>query len=162
MRTKVHWAGDTGIGFMARPRAAEWLKDEMGGLRDDGVEILVSMLTSTEAHRLGLENEQTAAESEGIEFISLPIVDHSTPPANSETFDTIKAIADRNAAGAKVVLHCFAGLGRSPTIAACILVERGYTVDEALRLLTKARGTEVPETEEQEEWIRQYAKRLGK
>lgn len=158
MRTKVHWAGNTGIGFMARPRGGEWLKDEMLALREDGVKVLVSMLTPAEAHRLGLEDESKVAEAEGIKFISLPVVDHGIPSSTQDTLQTIKSIADQNAKGDKIVLHCFAGIGRSAMISACVLVERGHTVDDAIKMLSRARGFEVPETEEQEEWIRQYAK----
>ena len=41
--------------------------------------------------------------------------------------------------GEKVYIHCSAGVGRAPTLAAAYFVSRGMTVDEALSLVRKAR-----------------------
>ena len=41
--------------------------------------------------------------------------------------------------GGKVYIHCSAGVGRAPTMAAAYLIEQGYAMDAALDLIRKAR-----------------------
>lgn len=81
MRTEVYWIGGIPcrLGVMTRPRGGEWLDEEVASLRDQGVEILVSLLTVTEAAELGLEYEKDACEAAGIAVQSFPIEDRSVP-----------------------------------------------------------------------------------
>lgn len=157
VRPQIFWAGDSGVGFMPHPRGNEWLADEIESLRRAGVDVLVSLLTHGENVRLGLDQEKTLAERAGMIFISFPIADHSVPAFTGGSFEVIHQLAALNAGGHKIVTHCFAGIGRSSTIAACVLVERGIAPEKAIEMLSAARGFEVPETEAQAEWIFQYA-----
>jgi hypothetical protein len=50
----IERSGTGKLGTMARPRGNDWLGDEMEALRDVGLDVLVSMLTSTEAADLEL------------------------------------------------------------------------------------------------------------
>lgn len=50
------------------------------------------------------------------------------------------------AAGKKVFIHCRGGLGRTGTLAARLLVERGLSPEEAIREVHEARGRNAPET----------------
>ena len=45
------------------------------------------------------------------------------------------------------------GLGRSPLIAASVLVLHGYAPEDACDLLSAVRGSTVPQREEQRHWI---------
>jgi protein-tyrosine phosphatase len=161
MYPEIYMVEDAEIGIMPRPRGNDWLADEMAALREAGVDVLVSMLTGQEAARLGLENEKEVAENAGMTFLSLPIIDHTTPSDAPETYQTIQQIADLNAAGQTVVCHCFAGIGRSATIAACVLVLRGYSATQAMDMLSEARGFAVPETLDQEDWVRAFASKFS-
>jgi hypothetical protein len=60
---------------MERPRAGEWLRDEINGWRDVGVENVVSLLEASEVRELELANEASYCEAAGIEFISFPMPD---------------------------------------------------------------------------------------
>jgi protein-tyrosine phosphatase len=62
--------------------------------------------------------------------------------------------------GQSVVIHCRQGVGRSALIAACVLVLNGVSVDKAFELIENARGCSVPDTEEQREWVVQFAEGL--
>ncbi|MGI9333443.1 MAG: protein-tyrosine phosphatase family protein, partial [Gammaproteobacteria bacterium] len=60
-------------------------------------------------------------------------------------------------AGAKVLLHCFAGLGRTGTIAARLLVEFGAQPSKAIDTVRTARRGAV-QTTSQEEHVRLCAR----
>ncbi|MBO0733532.1 MAG: dual specificity protein phosphatase family protein [Methylocapsa sp.] len=55
--------------------------------------------------------------------------------------------------GKAVGLHCRAGIGRSALIAACVLVLLGLDPEAAFELIERARGVNVPDTEEQRRWV---------
>ncbi len=70
------------------------------------------------------------------QHLQRPIVDFGLPTtaAMRETLDLIDAaLAD----GGVVYLHCRAGIGRTGTVAGCLLVEHGFAPDEALELLQR-------------------------
>jgi protein-tyrosine phosphatase len=55
--------------------------------------------------------------------------------------------------GRNVVIHCIGGLGRTGTVAGCVLVELGLTSAQALEVLHALRGPHCPETRAQERFI---------
>jgi protein-tyrosine phosphatase len=67
--------------------------------------------------------------------------------------------------GGLVYMHCRAGVGRTGTVAACLLVDQGYSGDEALALLKqkwqavhkRVLTPHTPETEGQRQFVRQWA-----
>ena len=74
--------------------------------------------------------------------------------------DEIASALDR---GRVVYLHCRAGIGRTGTVAGCFLAEQGFDGEGALRELNRlwtlqcaraASWPEVPQTEEQADYIR--------
>ena len=65
-----------------------------------------------------------------------PIVDFGLPSkaAMRETLYLIRAALER---GGVIYLHCRAGIGRTGTVAGCLLVEHGFSAPEALALLQR-------------------------
>jgi len=121
-----------------------------------GITTVVSMLQPDELPEL--EDEPALCESLGLFFYSIPIPDHSIPHP-----DELPAIAAKLAAiesqlrvGHNVVAHCFAGIGRSGMATAALLMISGVPVDDAMALVSTARGLRTPETEEQREWLREF------
>jgi protein-tyrosine phosphatase len=53
------------------------------------------------------------------------------------------------------------GIGRSALLAACVLVGQGLTTEAAFERISKARGTKVPDTEEQIQWVLEFSSRLA-
>ncbi|MFC8825267.1 tyrosine protein phosphatase [Streptomyces sp. NPDC057137] len=148
----VDLPGPGRLSTMAKPRGADWLDDEMRGLRDAGVDVLVCALTAAERDELGLSDEERAAGAAGLRFVSVPIPDRTTPPDLAAILPTLRELAARLADGAHVGTHCRAGIGRASLLAAALLILGGTDQDTAWAALEKARGLAVPDTAEQREW----------
>jgi protein-tyrosine phosphatase len=161
MRTSQHWVetGERGrMAIMSRPRAGDWLEDEVAGLRDAGVQVVVSLLTDEEVLELGLEQEEALCRGAGLSFLRLPIPDREVPPLDPATAHFVGDLRDALVAGASVVIHCRMGIGRSSLIAAAALVLLGVDADEAFARLSAARGLAVPDTEAQRAWVTSFAR----
>lgn len=146
------------LAIMARPRAGEWLRDEIDGWRKVGIETVVSLLEASEVRELQLGDEVSCCEASGIEFISFPIRDRGVPTSTPNTRALIKGLASKLQAGSSVAIHCRAGIGRSSLIAACVLQTLGIKSDEAFEMISRARGVVVPDTDAQKAWVVAFAK----
>ena len=144
------WPGRLAIS--ARPRGGDWLEDEAKSWRRAGIDLVVSLLENEEASQLELLDERTRVEDSGIEFMSFPIRDRGVPDSTPEAISLLTRIVDALEAGKSVALHCRQGIGRSGLIAAGVLIVSGIAPQEAIRMVTQARGTPVPETTEQILW----------
>jgi protein-tyrosine phosphatase len=141
------------MAIMARPRADDWLESEIAAWRDSGINVVVSLLVSEEASELGLQQEAELCRSNGIEFHSFPIEDRAVPPSRQAVTTLAGFLATGMAEGRSIAIHCRAGIGRSSLIAACVLIHSGIEAKAALALIREARGLDVPDTEEQRDWV---------
>jgi protein-tyrosine phosphatase len=137
---------------MARPRGGDWLDDEMKALRDEGVNVVVSMLTPAEASELDLRAEQAAAERVGVRFINLPTPDRGIPEIQ-DFRALVTELAEGIRDGEHVVVHCRMGIGRSSMVAAAVLMAEGLRPRDAWNAVAQARGLDVPDTPEQRAWV---------
>jgi len=145
------------VAILARPRGGEALEDDARELKAKGVDIVVSLLTADEEGELGLGGEGRALEAQGIKFISFPIEDCGTPASMSKARALIAVLVASMKAGQAIGFHCRAGIGRSPMMAASVLVASGIPFERALKELSAARGWPVPETTEQVKWVESQA-----
>ncbi len=146
---------DGKVSIARRPRGSDWLLDEITMLRTEGVDVLVSLLTSGEVTELDLTQEAEICQSQGMLYLSYPINDHSIPAFSTEIFALLEQLKTHLAAGKHIAAHCRIGLGRSALIAASVLVLSGLSPESACERLSCARGYTVPETEEQQAWVRE-------
>ena len=58
------------LAIMPRPRAGDWLEDEIASFKNLGYEVIVSLLTKEEEKELDLKDEMLIAREQGIRFIS--------------------------------------------------------------------------------------------
>jgi len=147
------WRGRLAVA--TRPRGGDWLEDEAAGWRTAGLDVVVSLLEQDEAAQLDLGHEGDAAQSRSMNFISFPIPDRGVPSSMPAARSLLQGIGEALDEGKSVAVHCRQGIGRSGLIAAGMLVSSGIDVDQAIDLVSAARGLPVPETPEQLEWIRQ-------
>jgi len=164
MRTELYWVDGPWPGKLAlaaRPRGGDWLEDEMASWRRAGVDIVLSLLTSEEEHDLDLENEAREVKAHGMAFLSFPIPDRRVPASETEVIKVLEKLNSELSSGKKIVMHCRQGIGRTGLVAACLLVTKGWTPETAVKSLSAARGTSLPETAEQRRWIDHYATTLA-
>ena len=156
MRPQVYWidlpmAGRLAI--MARPRAGDWLDDEISGWRAQGIDIVVSLLEQEEVSELELQREPGLCREHGMEFLSFPIPDRGVPESLRDALALAQTVSARIGDGRAVAVHCRAGIGRASLIAACALVCLGADPAAAFEVIGKARGVNVPDTEGQIDWV---------
>jgi protein-tyrosine phosphatase len=164
MRPTVYEVDTGAVGRLAlvpRPRGGEGLQDELGGLRDAGFDVLVSALTDRELEQFELNDEAKVAATAGLEFIPIPMPDMGTPSDFGSAVDEIQALARAIRQRRSVAVHCRMSIGRSSLIAAGILVVLDVDAHEAFRRIAEARGTSVPETGDQRQWVEDLVVWLG-
>jgi len=163
MLTELYWitaVPDKKLAIMPRPRAGDWLADELSALRSAGVDVLVSLLVDDEVEELGLENEQALSQDLGMSFISYPIVDRSVPDSPDAFLAFVEKLHSHLAEGRAVAIHCRMGIGRSSLVAGSLLVKSGLSVTEAFECISADRGTDVPDTSNQAFWLQEKVERL--
>jgi protein-tyrosine phosphatase len=141
---------------MARPRGDEQLEKELRAIRNHGIDVLVSALTDEEVEVLGLERELEACAAHGIEFVRFPIEDLGVPASREDMRELAGRLAGRLAEGKRVAIHCRGGVGRASLLAACVLALEGDSADEAFAWIRRARGCNVPNTDEQRRWVEEF------
>jgi len=160
MHSDIYWidASLTGrLAIMARPRAGDWLVDEIDNWRNAGIDCVVSLLEPSEVHELGLAEEAGLCRGKQMAFISFPIPDRQVPSSINETLILAGALHDLIASGKAVAVHCRAGIGRSGLIAACVLSRFDVEALRAFSLISAARGVAVPDTAKQRDWVQKFA-----
>jgi protein tyrosine phosphatase (PTP) superfamily phosphohydrolase (DUF442 family) len=148
----IERAGPGRLHTMSRPDGGDRLGSQMRGLAQAGVDVLVSLLTDDETSDAGLDQEASAAQLAGLEFRRLPTSDMSVPE-RAGTLALAASLRSRLSEGAGVAVHCFAGIGRSSTLAAAVMVLEGLAPAEIWDRISAARGLRVPETAAQREFI---------
>lgn len=152
MKPDIYWIEGIApirLGLMARPRAGDWLQDEIAGWHRAGVGTVLSLLEAHEERELALTQERALCESQGIEFLSFPIKDRGIPGSMRDVDVLVDQLVVRLRDGAGVAVHCRAGIGRTGLIAGCILSTLGVQFPDIFPMLTRTRGVPVPDTQGQ-------------
>lgn len=117
---------------------------------------LISLVEVHEFANLGVPGFVKAVGGAGIEWHHLPVGDMQVPDGVfAQAWRTSgPRILDSLRSGGRVVLHCAAGLGRTGTIAAKLLMAHGVPADAAISQVRRARPGTI-ETADQESFVRQ-------
>ena len=95
MSTQAYWINlpITGrLAIMARPRAGDWLDDQISGWRARGIDVVVSLLEKEEISELGLQREAGLCREQGMEFHSFPIPDRGVPGSLRDAMALAQAV----------------------------------------------------------------------
>jgi hypothetical protein len=119
-----------------------------------GARILLTLLRPSEIRALALERLPTLCASRGLAWRHAPITDQNAPDPDFESWwsqhaPELHQILD---AGAAVAIHCWAGKGRTGTIAAKLLIERGLSPKAAIAEVRQCRPGAI-ETTAQAEYL---------
>ncbi|WP_157369947.1 phosphatase domain-containing putative toxin [Zavarzinella formosa] len=144
------------LAIMPRPRAGDWLEDEAVSWRRQGLDIVVSLLEDGEVAELGLDAESELCERAGLRFIQFPIPDRGVPSSTQAVSELVSTLFMELRAGRGVGIHCRIGVGRSASLAVCVLATSGVPVETGWSMVKQARGLSVPDTPAQRAWVAEW------
>lgn len=141
------------LAVMPRPPGGRRLEFALQAIQRSGVDVLVSLQPEEEAQACGLEREGEVAQMLGMTFRRFPITDHGVPGSADDALQFARVLVQDLRAGRGVLLHCFAGIGRSGLMAILALGAMGWELGEAAKAVSAARRLRVPETTTQLLWL---------
>jgi len=154
MNYLVTGIGDGSLHVMAAPRPRQ-LHNHIRYLKMQGITKVLCLMEPLEMERLDLQEEEKWCASEGLKFENFPITDHSVTGVD-RVRDLAKRLLQEIIAGEHLVVHCYAGIGRTGLVSSCILMEHGMNAEEAMALISQKRQLKIPETKEQVEFVLAY------
>ncbi|MCC6545553.1 dual specificity protein phosphatase family protein [Candidatus Sumerlaeota bacterium] len=99
-------------------------------------------------------------QESGIRYLHLPVEDFTAPtPEQMQQFTTF--VDQVRAEGGAVMVHCFAGVGRTGTMLAAYLVKEGMTAQQAIDRVRELRPGSI-ETHQQEDAVADWEAWLRK
>ncbi len=111
---------------------------------------VLTLLEEQDMHDLEVSDLGTQISDAGMTWYHLPIKDYAPPTAHfEEQWQTVgKDLRLFLKAGDNILIHCNAGLGRSGTIAAKLLIELGLEAKDAVNKIRQARPGAIETTEQ--------------
>ncbi len=108
-------------------------------------------------------DDEAVLRRHNVAFLHLPTEDHGavSPSMLREGVDFVNRHLDRNE---RVLVHCQHGIGRSATLALCVLVSRGMEPLQALELAKDRRSLVSPSPVQYQawtEWLRNWKRERG-
>ena len=120
-----------------------------------GLDAFVLLVEDHELTACGVPTFSTTLGDQGIPVIRCPIVDHGTPGDVAAFATVLREVDSRLRAGQTLGVSCHGGLGRTGTLAACLLKDAGLDADAAIAAVRRSRPGAI-ETVEQEAFVRDW------
>ncbi len=106
------------------------LMEDLKEAKQNGITTVVS-LTETPLPQAFMEEAR-------LSYTHIPI-DDFTPPSISQVDQFVQIVDEVEEKGGAVLVHCFAGVGRTGTMAAAYLIKKGSSADEAVSTVRQRR-----------------------
>ena len=115
---------------------------------------IVVCLTPLKEIRQKSPEYANAIEDSSLDFerMIFPIIDFGIPKDSIAFLKLVTELAGRLKSGENLLIHCGAGIGRTGTVAASVLISLGVNLNESLDAVRDAESD--PETEEQMDLVR--------
>lgn len=134
------------------------LREDLEAIAAAGAKVLVTLVERAELAELG--DVGGAARRAGLRWIHFPIPDMWIPSDLAAARRLVGRMLRALEAGEGVVVHCWGGLGRAGTIAACCLAARGCTAARAVALVRASRPGAI-QNDAQERFVSELAASLA-
>jgi protein-tyrosine phosphatase len=132
------------------------LQDDLHALQAAGVSHVVALVSDDELGNYGVEGLFEAYREAGFVIRRLPIPDMGISSVE-DMAGMVAWLDEQLREGARVLVHCVGGLGRSGMAAACYLTTRGLDAGAAIAEVRRARSPYAIETTKQEAFVRRFA-----
>jgi ADP-ribosyl-[dinitrogen reductase] hydrolase len=135
------------------------LDADLDTLQESGVTRILTLLSDEELSAACAVGIRSAAEARHIRWRQVPVGDYGVPNrAQAEL--AVGFLREGLDAGELVFVHCYGGLGRAGTIAACVLVSRGLAPDTAIDRVREARSLHAIEVSGQESFVHAWERMI--
>ena len=146
--------GKAQLFIMPKP-SSEHLDADISFYKAQGVTKVLSLLLPNEIEKLKLQNQEQACLNQNIKYQNFAIKDMSVPELQAlKTW--LNQLKSEMASGESIAVHCHGGRGRAGTVVTTLMIEHGYSADQAIEIVSKARGDKVPVNELQTEFVINY------
>ena len=151
------WRGRLGLTICPgrRDRGRD-LEADLDMIVKEGVTHLVCLITESELEWAGVRQLAESVRQRNIQFHHMPTPDQGAP-GTEDTQALVHTIAGALDLGENVVIHCMGGLGRSGTLAACVLMAHGVPASAAIAEVRRCRGPRAIESREQAQFVQSFA-----
>ena len=149
--------GKLGISILpGRRDFSRSLAEDISRLQAQGVSHVLCLVTDDELLSYGVEGLFEAYQQAGMAVSRISILDQGvcTP---GEMTGAVKWLDQNLSSGAKILIHCVGGLGRSGLVAASYLTHKGMQADDAIRAVRTVRSQRALETDAQEDFVRLFS-----
>lgn len=141
-------------------RTGIWQRDmhaDIRAIKKSGACMVISLIELHEFAELQVATLPAVVKAAGLAWVHLPIVDLCVP---NQSWMRVwgnfgQAIVATLSRGESVFIHCKGGLGRTGTVAACLLIESGMAASDAIRAVRAVRRGTI-ETQAQEDFVAHY------
>lgn len=138
-----------------------WSRDlylDLARIHDWGATIVVSLIEAHEFSFLDVEALPDVVAELGMQWRHGPVPDRHPPHQQFMLgWPTLKGeLMNELSSGKNIFIHCMGGLGRTGVVAAMLLIEAGYSANQAIKAVRSSRPHTI-ETSAQEDFVRNYA-----
>jgi len=132
------------------------LSTSVSEINSKEIHIVISLTSLEEIRQKSPEYANAVDDNSlGFERMEFPIIDFGIPQDSIAFLNLVKNLAGRLKSGENLLIHCGAGIGRTGTLAASVLISLGKNLNESLDAIRNAGSN--PETEEQMDLVRWVA-----